>query len=205
MIGYLKGRIEDIMLLNNSVAQLVIETNNIGFEVLCPAKLYNHFSGIKNETIVYTQLIMRETDQVIYGFDTKTDKEMFNNLLSLSGIGPKIALAVLNSYDAKTFIEIIIDENMNALSKISGIGKKNASRLVLELKPKFEQKYADGIDLTDTKNDKLFTAYDEVYSALKGIGYSNDEIKSSLSRAYADNVNDVTEELVTYCLKSLAN
>lgn len=205
MIGYLKGKIEDIELINNIVALVTIETAGIGFEILAPAKLFNHWNLCKEETIIYTQLISRETEQVIYGFSNRDDKAIFNNLLALSGIGPKIALAVLTSYDANTFIEIIIAEDQNALSKIPGIGKKNATRLVLELKPKFEQKYANAINLTDTKNDKLFTAYDQVYAVLKEIGYSNDEIKNALALAYNSKIADSAEELVNFCLRSLAN
>ncbi len=205
MIGYLKGKIEDIELLNNIVALVTVETAGIGFEIFVPAKLFNHWNLCKEETIIYTQLISRETEQVIYGFSNRDDKAIFNNLLALSGIGPKIALAVLTSYDANTFIEIIIAEDQNALSKIPGIGKKNATRLILELKPKFEQKYANAINLTDTKNDKLFTVYDQVYAVLKEIGYSNDEIKNSLALAYNSKIADSAEELVNFCLRSLAN
>ncbi len=205
MIGYLKGKIEDIELINNIVALVTVETAGIGFEILAPAKLFNHWNLCKEETIIYTQLISRETEQVIYGFSNRDDKAIFNNLLALSGIGPKIALAVLTSYDANTFIEIIIAEDQNALSKIPGIGKKNATRLILELKPKFEQKYANAINLTDTKNDKLFTVYDQVYAVLKEIGYSNDEIKNSLALAYNSKIADSAEELVNFCLRSLAN
>jgi Holliday junction DNA helicase RuvA len=194
MYAYISGIIEEADL--NGV---VVANNGIGYYIQCPSSVMNSVSVGQNAKI-FTYQHVREDAIILYGFLTKEDRIMFLRLISVSGIGPKIALQVLSSLSASDLAVILVGGDANALTKVPGIGKKTAQRMILELREKVD-------------NDELVTATvqrgatpqpamisDAIY-ALAALGYSSQEASKAVE-AVAPDCKD-TESIIRAVLKSL--
>jgi len=162
MYEYLKGLVTLI-----TPAYLVLDVNGVGYRLLV-ANPYHYQEG--QAATIYVQQIIRENDQSLYGFVDGEQKGLFNQLLSVTGIGPKSALAILANGDESTLTEAIASENVNFLTKFPGIGKKTAAQIVLDLKGKLNQQ------LTITPQPAASPALDDALAALLALGYSEKEI-----------------------------
>ena len=128
MYEYFEGTIQAV-----TPAYIVIDVNGIGFRLLV-ANPYDFEAG--KQTRIYVQLIIRENDQTLYGFETAADKRTFNQLLSVTGIGPKSALAILANVSSGGLATAIAQDDVKFLTKFPGIGKKTAAQIILDLKGK---------------------------------------------------------------------
>jgi Holliday junction DNA helicase RuvA len=169
MIAYLRGQI-----INKANNYLIVEVSGLGYQVFVGENLFNELK--KNTAVeLYTYHQVREEASDLYGFKKLSDLELFELLLSVSGVGPKSALGVLSIASADDIKETIIRGDANLLTKVAGIGKKTAERLVLELKNKV---------LRTTSGDSLETSSlgssDEL-DALMSLGYSLSEARSALN------------------------
>ncbi len=170
MIASLKGKLE---LLGSEWA--VINVGGIGFQVYMPTSTLSTLGGIGKEVSLYTHLYLREDNATLYGFASTEELGLFQILLSVSGLGPKLALAMLSAMSVEKLTMAIATGNAALLTEIPGIGKKVASRLILELKDKIA---AGG---TGTPVVELARENTEVVAALTSLGYS----VSEASRAVA--------------------
>lgn len=133
MITYLHGKLESVL-----PTQVTVDVNGVGYEVLIPLSSYDKLPAPGSEVKLLTHLAVREDAHVLYGFMTLQERELFRLLINnVSGIGPKIALNVLSGMDPTTFRGAVANNDVRALSQISGIGKKTAERIVVELRDKF--------------------------------------------------------------------
>jgi Holliday junction DNA helicase RuvA len=133
MITYLHGKLASVL-----PTQVTVDVNGVGYEVLIPLSSYDKLPAPGSEVKVLTHLAVREDAHVLYGFMTPQERELFRLLIdNVSGIGPKIALNVLSGMDPTTFRGAVANSDVRALSQISGIGKKTAERIVVELRDKF--------------------------------------------------------------------
>ena len=128
MIAYIKGKVID-----NFDGGVVLENKGIGYEILCSAEALNRLSA-NGEGGVYTYLQVREDGLSLFGFDTKDEKTMFLKLISVSGIGPKIGIGILSGMKVCDLATTIATSDVKTLSKIKGLGKKSAERIILELR-----------------------------------------------------------------------
>lgn len=170
MISFLRGRV-----INKGFNYAIIETGNIGYQVFAGENFLNDLK-IDSEVEIYTHHQVREEASDLYGFKTLEDLELFELLLTVSGVGPKSALGVLTIASARDIKEAIIRGDANLLTKVSGIGKKTAERLVLELKTKILRFSATAT----TANSSSLVGSDEI-EALMSLGYSFSEARSALS------------------------
>jgi Holliday junction DNA helicase RuvA len=131
MISFLKGKI-----IEKKPTEVVIETNSVGFTLLISLKTFEALPEIDESTFIQTLLIPREDAITLYGFATKSEREMFTLLTSVNGIGPKSAITILSSVDSEQLYTMILTSNSYQLQKFPGIGKKTAERIILELKDK---------------------------------------------------------------------
>jgi Holliday junction DNA helicase RuvA len=132
MIGFLRGK-----LLEALPTQVVLEVNGVGYEVLIPLSSYDKLPQPGQEVKLLTHLAVREDAHTLYGFMTAPERELFRLLIdTVSGIGPKIALNVLSGISVSAFRGAVANSDIKALSQISGVGKKTAERIVVELKDK---------------------------------------------------------------------
>lgn len=174
MFSYIIGEVKAI-----KEDYIVLENNNIGYKIFMPTNSISTF--IKNETHkIYTEFVVREDAVMLYGFVDIDDIEMFLHLNQVSGIGPKAALSILSTMSVYEIKMAIISNDVNALCKAPGIGKKSASRVILELTDKVEiDELVDG-----SKVNRQVIAHDENYEiaidALINLGYSRQDAIEAL-------------------------
>jgi holliday junction DNA helicase RuvA len=170
MISFLRGRI-----INKGLNYAIIETHDLGYQVFAGETLLDSLK-VGTETELYTHHQIKEDVSDLYGFKSLDDLELFELLLTVSGVGPKSALGVLNIATAGDIKEAIIRGDANLLTKVSGIGKKTAERLVLELKTKIMRVGGSSVTL----NSAAASGSDEI-DALMSLGYSLMEARAALN------------------------
>ncbi len=198
MLDYIKGTVEYI-----SEGYVVIENHGMGYKVMTSSFSMADLNSMEDEVIVYTQMIVREDDISICGFSTRHELTMFRLLTSVSGIGTKVALAILSSIGVYDLAAIISTGDVNTLVKAPGVGKKTAQRVILELKDKIDKKMkADAFPMGDIKTPHVAQASSsqrEALEALMALGYSNDESESVIARIDTSNKN--TEAIIKEALQ----
>lgn len=189
MIGYLKGKISHIF--NDSC---FIDVNGVGYRVFISELTRLEIREEQNATL-YTYLNVREDAMQLYGFFTEAEYDLFVLLISVSGIGPKVALGILSGMEPSAIKTAIASENIPLLVKLPGIGKKTAERLVLELKDKINSIPLDNINGSNKLIAEVFAPatgiLDEVIQALKGLGYNEAEVRP-IAEALSENFTDVS-------------
>ncbi|KRM71531.1 Holliday junction branch migration protein RuvA [Lacticaseibacillus brantae] len=188
MYEYFKGTVAAI-----TPAYVVLDVSGIGYRLLV-ANPYHYSEG--QTTTIYVQQIIRDNDQSLYGFIDAEQKGLFNQLLSVTGIGPKSALAILANGDKTTLTEAIASENVTFLTKFPGIGKKTAAQIVLDLKGKLQ---AAPIE---TPTSSASPALDDALAALLALGYSEKEI-ARVQKALAQEPAMATDAYLRTGLKML--
>jgi Holliday junction DNA helicase RuvA len=133
MYEYFQGKLAE-----KNLNYVVLDIQGIGYKFLVPTTLMSKLPSIGDMVLLYVSWLVREQSQTLYAFLNKEERDLFETLLTLPGIGPKTALNVIGHYDLKTLEQIIREGNSRALAEISGIGKKTAERLLLELKGKLK-------------------------------------------------------------------
>lgn len=179
----------------------VVEAGGVGYEVICSLATLDEIAG-QNRT-VYTYLQVREDGVSLFGFASLEEKRMFLNLISISGIGPKMAIMVLSSLSPKLLAGAIINGQVGMLTKVKGLGKKTAERIVLELKEKVNEtiKNADGDAMDGFEKVNFVDFTNEMADAvevLMELGIKKEEA-TKLVKAKAEK-GDKTEEIVRKCL-----
>jgi Holliday junction DNA helicase RuvA len=134
MIDFIRGTLIDI---NTECA--IVETHGVGYKIHIPVNLYFKSPKVGDTIVLFTSAIYREDSQRLFGFLTRSDQATFEKLLQVTGIGPKLALSLIGHLDSKQLEAAIVTSDSNSLSKIPGIGKKTAERMILELKDKIKK------------------------------------------------------------------
>ena len=196
MIYFLIGEVE--LLEKNFV---VINNNNIGYQIKISdathKKILDLISNDRKKKIkFYTFMTIKDEIIFLYGFLSREELEIFNQLLSVSGIGPKAAMNILANITHENILSAIANENINLLSSVPGIGKKTAQRLILELKDKINK-----LDLNISADNKNFL---EAQEALFSLGYSQSDIIKIMTQIKNQNQNLTTEEIIRQALKLFA-
>lgn len=164
MIATIRGKI-----LQKNPPQVVIECGGLGYEIDVPMSTFYNLPNIGEEVFLETVMIVREDAQLLYGFLTSQEKSVFRQLLKVSGIGPRISLAMLSSMSAEDIGNAIANNEIGLLTMVPGIGKKTAERLVLELKDKMVVTSAPTVSSVQT----------EVIQALVALGFSEREARGA--------------------------
>lgn len=178
MISYIKGEI-----VKKGLDYLIIENNNIGYYI---STSFNTLKALSEgeECLVYTYMHIREDILALYGFLRSEEIEMFKKLISVNGIGPKAGLAVLSTYDVNTIKAIILHEDSARMSKVPGIGKKTASKIILELKDKVGSIESINIDYEALQEYSPANNNDseasDITTVLISLGFSQFEAKKAL-------------------------
>lgn len=197
MIGYVKGVLQQL-----SPAQTFVDINGLGYEVNITLHTYEQIKDVKEAVLLYTHLQVREDAWVLYGFATLEEKDAFQKLLSVSGIGSATARILLSSLTAVDLARIIANGDSKALEKVKGIGGKTAQRIILELKGKLAVTVPD-LETGSTAPAIPFVEQDAL-NALVGLGIpkanAENAIKKSI-KAEGDHLS--VEELIKAALKNL--
>ena len=191
MIASLHGKLETI---RNDGA--VINVNGIGFQVYMPTSTLSTLGRTGDEVSVHTHFHLREDNATLYGFATEDELRLFEILLGVSGLGPRLGLAMLSAMSVEQLVMAIATGSTEILSRIPGIGKKMADRLTLELKGKL------GTDWITTPATELADENTEVLAALTSLGYSVNEASKAVATLPTDQKLSI-EEKVTLALQYL--
>ena len=199
MISYIKGILEDM-----SPGMVVVDNHGIGYQMMVPMR-GESFPKIGQEIKIYTHMHVREDDVSLFGFLSKEEKEAFELLIGVNGIGPKVGLSVLSTLSVYELKMAVISEDVKTISKTPGLGPKGAKKLILELKDKlsFEELEEDGVgaEIFDTSADSS----DSVMITIEGLvslGYSKSEAAIAVNKG--EDAKDLTpEELLKKALKNI--
>ncbi len=199
MISYIKGILEDM-----SPGMVVVDNHGIGYQMMVPMR-GESFPKIGQEIKIYTHMHVREDDVSLFGFLSKEEKEAFELLIGVNGIGPKVGLSVLSTLSVYELKMAVISEDVKTISKTPGLGPKGAKKLILELKDKlsFEEleEYGVGAEIFDTSVDSS----DSVMITIEGLvslGYSKSEAAIAVNKV--EDAKDLTpEELLKKALKNI--
>ena len=201
MIGQLRGRI-----LAKHPPQVLIDVGGVGYEVEAPMSTFYDLPGIGEPVTLITHLVVREDAHVLYGFLRERDRALFRSLLKVTGVGAKLALAILSGMDAQRFALCIEHEDITALSRLPGIGRKTAQRLVMEMKDRIAElgggplaAAAAGTAAAPAGEDNALA---DAVSALIALGYRPTDA-NRMARA-ADDGAKTSEELIRVALKAVS-
>ncbi|SUJ13424.1 Holliday junction branch migration protein RuvA [Serratia marcescens] len=184
MIGRLRGNI-----LEKQPPLVLLEANGVGYEVHMPMTCFYELPELGQEAIVFTHFVVREDAQLLYGFNDKQERALFRELIKVNGVGPKLALAILSGMSAQQFVSAVEREEITALVKLPGVGKKTAERLVVEMKDRF--KGLNGDLFNSSSEISLPSAAEkapeadaeaEAASALVALGYKPQEASRMVSK-----------------------
>lgn len=185
MIGSLRGKIEI-----KTAKYVIVDVNGVGYKVFCSDETLSHLGGVGEESHLFTHVYVREDELDLYGFSTQAEIDMFELFISISGIGPKGALSILSVAPVADLRSAIISGNDTLLTKVSGIGKKTAQKIIIELREKVgsieTREGVVGIEELSQKQDAL--------DALVALGYSQREAREALSKVSPD-IRDVETKL----------
>jgi len=181
MIDYINGTV-----VQKGLNNVVVECNNIGYKLLVSQNT-SYKLELEKISTVYTHLIVKEDDLSLIGFSNMSERDMFRILISVSKIGAKIALSILSTYTATQIATFIKSADVVSLGKVSGLGKKTAERLVLELKDKVDI-FVGSEDIAKIRKDDIVQEDEklsQVIEALTMLGFSNKEATGSAEKVYA--------------------
>jgi holliday junction DNA helicase RuvA len=192
VIGSVRGEVIERV----AGGEVLVEVNGVGYRVLVPLSA---ILGLEpgSAAFLFTHLHAREDAMTLYGFPTRDERDTFEVLIGASGVGPKLALAILSVHSPGVLRRALLDDDLDALKLVPGVGKRTAQRLLVELKARLE---VPTLDPTDT-GAASSSARAEVRTALVGLGYQTDEVREVLAQLPDDGA---VEDLLRDALKLLA-
>lgn len=208
MFDYVKGTLAYKHQIKNF--GLTIETSGIGYFIEITSRDYNSLPQISSEIKIYTVLIHKEDSMSLCGFLQKEDRDIFKILTSVSGVGPKMALVLLDEFDSCELISLVIKGDFKELTRAKGVGAKLAQKIILELKDKLiNLQNTLPISLDDSveiKTPQQEQAIQDAQTVLMSLGYEREEIKKAISKAisFAKDANNA-EEILKESLRILSS
>jgi Holliday junction DNA helicase RuvA len=200
LIGYLRGRIAA-----KHPPQLVMDVGGVGYEVEAPMSTFYTLPAVGTETTLHTHLVVREDAHVLYGFGTERERTLFRELIKVSNVGPRIALAILSGVSVEGFHRSVESQDVAALVRIPGIGRKTAERLVVEMRDRLQAvggPFTAGAAAGGAAAAAAPSAHSEAYGALIALGYKPAEVIRLLKAV--DPAVSSTEEMIRHALRSAA-
>ena len=199
MIARLSGKI-----LEASFSELIIDVNGVGYKVFIPVSTYDALPQPGGNAEIFTEMTVREDAIALYGFSSKNEKDLFNMLMSVSGVGPKLALSVLSCMPVSNFCAAIGSGDVNAIKNINGIGKKTAERLIVELKDKIDRISPEAKFSRSGSGAESKEAADAIL-ALEQLGVKHDSARKAVAKFIAElpEKQRSTENLIRKALQSI--
>ena len=201
MFDYIKG-----VLVSKNFPYCSIECNNIAYLLLVNSRTLNSLDEINSEVKIYTKLIHKEDSMTLCGFKNKQDRTIFDILTSVSGIGVKVAFALLDEFETNDLINAVIEENHKLISKTKGVGAKMAQKIVLELKDKLTKLDTQTQIISSKVNNSKVSSdtINQTTTILQSLGYSQSEYQSALETVLSKLEKDDPQELLKETLTILS-
>lgn len=197
MYEYISGKVAEA-----TPAYAVIEAAGVGYFINISLHTYSEIEHL-DEARLYVHFIVREDQQQLFGFYTKLERELFRQLISVSGVGGNTARMILSTYTSKELQNIIATENAVLLKNVKGLGLKTAQKIIVELSGKMLELGASDMMLTQSPLDKRSAVYDEALAALSMLGFQKGASDKVLTAIFKDNPTMAVEEAVRTALKRL--
>lgn len=199
MIGRLHGKI-----LEKSPPEMVLDVQGVGYELLLPMTSFYNLPAINEEVTIFTHLVVREDAHLLFGFAQKQDRTLFRELIKTNGVGPKLALAILSAMSVSQFATAVEQEELAKLTKIPGIGRKTAERLLVELKGKFKG-MAQSDFFVEPSSEQIITSEsvepaEEAVEALIALGYKPTDAEKMVKKVNKAGLS--SEQLIREALKN---
>jgi holliday junction DNA helicase RuvA len=194
MIGSLRGRIA-----SKTPPHLTVELGGVGYELEAPLSTFFHLPAVGEEVHLLTHLVVREDAHVLYAFGTEDERRLFRSLIKVSGVGPKIALALLSGISVSAFADCVQRGDSAALTRVPGVGRKTAERLIVEMRDRLAARELPGGAAAAAAGS---SAESEAYGALVALGYRPAEATRLLKAAGPGTHS--TEELIRRALQGAA-
>ena len=192
MIGSLIGLIKE-----KTPSSILLEVNGIGYEIAVPLSTSFQLPNVGESAYLLTHLVVREDQHSLYGFATDEERKLFRALIKISGVGAKLAITILSGTNVNGFIQSVVNEDIDALVHLPGIGKKTAERLIVEMKDKVSEISSDENSLSQNNEN---SAVAEAINALVNLGYKTKDAKTILDKIESEGLT--VEELIRQALKS---
>jgi holliday junction DNA helicase RuvA len=197
MIGFLKGR-----LASKLPPSLMVDVNGVGYELEAPMSTFYGLPAAGEPVALYTHLVVREDAHVLFGFGTESERRLFRGLLKVSGVGPKIALGILSGASVEDFLRIVEAEDVAMLTRIPGIGRKTAERVIIEMRDSVQKLAAPAAREGSALSPAVSSPQGEAFAALVALGYKPPEVTRLLKAA--DEPGLSTTEIIRRALKAAA-
>lgn len=195
MIAAVRGTLE-----GKTLDSALVNVGGVTLRVLAPLSLLSRLN-VGEQVHLHTYLLVREDALALYGFGTTEDRDMFEQLLSVGGVGPRIGVALLSGLNAAQLHEAVLADDIDRLTAAPGVGKKLAARLVLELRPRFEKLHISGVPTPLTASPGNVRA--QVIEALTALGYTPAQAAAAV-RTLPDDAGGNIEELIMRALRNLS-
>ena len=197
MYDFIKGKI-----VQKKTTLVVMENNDLGYVINIPISTYDQLGNVGDFCRLFLHLYVRENDMKLFGFYTIEEREVFESLIKVSNIGPKIAISILSGISVKNLIEAVANQDVELLSTVPGIGKKSSQRIIIELKDSFERLIEDkiiGIEATREER-KIIT---DAENALISLGYNRNSIIKEIHKFLSKHKPTSSEEIVKTIIRHL--
>jgi Holliday junction DNA helicase RuvA len=189
MIARLTGKLVDV-----NFTQCIIDVHGVGYQVFIPMSTFDKLPREGGEASLFICTQVREDAISLYGFSTMPEKQLFEILISTTGVGPKLALSILSSMPVDNFCSAIVNSDLTVIKRISGIGKKTAERLIVELKDKLVKIVLPAdVDSKLVVSDEKALAMEDAIAALEQLGFKRDTVRKALNKI----VNTIPSEEAT--------
>lgn len=199
MIGHLRGR-----LAAKHPPQLVLDVGGVGYEIEAPMSTFYGLPAVGAEVNLHTHLVVREDAHVLFGFGTERERSLFRELIKVSGVGPRIALAILSGVSVEEFHRCVESDDVASLVRVPGIGRKTAERLVVEMRDRLAVLAGPAATgRAGTGPGAAASPQSEAFSALVALGYRPAEVTRLLQKV--DPAVTSTEEMIRHALRVAAS
>lgn len=201
MIGRLKGT-----LLEKQPPELVLDVHGVGYEVMAPMSTFYQLPAVGTEAVLHIHFSVSENAQQLFGFCNKDDRALFRQLIKVNGVGPKMALGIMSGMESDDFVRCVRDNNVSALVKVPGVGKKTAERLVIEMRDRLGAWQTPTSGVPGSAAASLRSASDlvgEAESALIALGYKPTEAGRAISAVLKEHNVERCEELIRLALRGM--
>ncbi len=195
MIGRLKGT----LVHTDLPAHLIVDVSGVGYEVEVPSSVFSELPEVNQSVTLVIHHLVREDASILYGFRSYPQRELFRTLLKVNGIGAKSALAVLSTMTSAEFSQVIQEQNVTAICKVPGIGKKTAQRLIIEMKDKVDVDAITAADPQSAPQASQFGKNAEAESALQALGFKPQEAGTMVKKVAKDDMS--VEDIIRTCLQ----
>jgi Holliday junction DNA helicase RuvA len=197
LIAYLEGK-----LIEKNPTRLILEINGVGYFVNIPVSSYANIGEVGETVKVLTYQHVREDELKLFGFSSRQERELFELLISVNGVGPRVALGILSSISVEDFRRSVLGEDLDVLTHISGVGKKTAQRLIVELKEKLS-KVDLGLEKGIEVKERIgIPIEEEAVLALVSLGYNKFDSKKAVEKVASESKESLpVEELIKRALK----